>query len=446
MPPDPPSNHQPPQDIEAEVCLLGSLLLDNDAVDDVVQILDKDAFYRPAHQDIYDVMVYLHDQRKPIDPVILRNELQQRGQLDKVGGVEYLASLAEAVPSAANAEYYAKIVKEKAVLRGLMGVCIQILKEAGSGQGDTEELLDRAERSIFEVVKKKDRSEPLQIGQILKEAFRQIHDIRDRKERVTGIPTGFYELDDMICGLQPSQLVIVAGRPSMGKTSFALRIAEHSAITEQRPVLVFSMEMDARQIATNMLCSHARISSHDLRKGRLSETDFQKLLIAAGQFSEAPIFIDDTSGLSVLELRARARRLQAEHKIELVIVDYLQLMEQKGAESRQQEVAMISRSLKSLARELEAPVMALSQLSRAVETREDRKPRMSDLRESGAIEQDADVIMMLYREEYYTKNKPGIAEVIVAKQRNGPIGDLELAFINNYARFENLSTSHGTPG
>ncbi|MBI5368863.1 MAG: replicative DNA helicase [Planctomycetes bacterium] len=392
----------PPQNVEAEVSLLGSILLDNRAMDEVVQIIDPESFYRPAHRDIFDVILALHDQRKPIDIVILRDELQRRGALERVGGLEYLATLTEAVPSAANAEYYAKIVKEKATLRGLIGVCHTILKEATEARGETGDLLDRAERSIFEIVKKKSKAEPQQIGAILKEAFHQLTDIHDRKERLTGVSTGFFELDDMICGLQPSQLVIVAGRPSMGKTSFVLRIAEHVGLKEQKGVLLFSMEMDARTIASNMLCSHAHISSHDLRRGRLGEADFQRLLIAAGQFTEAPIFIDDSSGLSVLDLRARARRMQSEHGIQLVLVDYLQLMESRGAESRQQEVSIISRSLKALARELSAPVIALSQLSRAVETREDRKPRMADLREC----------------------VPGDTRVVLADGRRLPIRDL----------------------
>ncbi|MBI3269741.1 MAG: replicative DNA helicase [Planctomycetes bacterium] len=447
MPPDVPADRQPPQDIEAEVCLLGSLLLDNNAVDAVVQVLDREAFYRPAHQEIFEVMVRLHDERKPIDIVILRDELSRRGMLDKVGGVDYLASLTDSVPSAANAEAYAKIVKDKASLRGLMNACYNILRDAGQGQGDVDALLDRSERSIFEVVKRKDRTEPMKIEEVLREAFRQLHDARDARERgnrLTGLPTGFFELDELISGMQPSQLMIIAGRPSMGKTSFALRILEQVGVEERRPCLLFSMEMDARTIALNMVCSRARISSHSLRKGLISEGDFAQLMLAAGSFSEAPIFIDDSSALSILDLRARARRLQSSQDIQLVVVDYLQLMESKSAESREREVAMISRSLKSLARELSAPVIALAQLSRAPEAREDRRPRLSDLRESGSIEQDADVVMLLYREEYYVPNtRPGLADVIIAKQRNGPVGSVEVAFLKDFARFENLSTRPG---
>lgn len=429
-----------PHNVEAEVALLGSLVLNNEIAGEIIGYIDRSSFYRPAHQILFDVIVELYDARKPVDLVILRDELTRRGALDRVGGVEYLTQIADAVPSSANAEYYAGIVRDKAIRRHLMEACDKIRGEAVRSQDEPSSILDRAEQAIFEVVRNRAQSEVKQIGDLLREAFTQIQDIHSRKDRVTGVMTGFFELDDQISGLQPSQLVIIAGRPSMGKTSLALRVAEHVGLVQQKGVLLFSLEMDSHQIAQNMLCSHTRVPSNDVRKGKISEQDFQRLLLAAGKFAQAPIYIDDSSGLTPLDLRARARRMAAAHKIELIIVDYLQLMESRGSESRQQEISVISRSLKALARELNVPLIALSQLSRAVEGREDHKPRMSDLRESGSIEQDADVVMLLYRDEYYNpdSSRKGTADVIVAKQRNGPTGEVPLAFLANFMRFENL--------
>lgn len=433
----------PPHSIEAEVCLLGSMILNGSKIGDVLQIVDPDCFYRPAHQIIFKSLVSLYDKRSGIDIVVLKEDLLRQNALERVGGHEYLMTLLESVPTAENAEYYANIVKEKAIFRNLINVCTQLLREAVAGQTPPDELLDRAEHLIFDVVKRRTRAESVKIGDILRTAFNKISDLRDRHgpARMWGIPTGFYDLDDTISGLQEAQFVVIAGRPSMGKTSLALNIAEHVGLVEKIPVVIFSMEMNAETVVQNMLCSHARIPAMILRSGKISEEDFQKLLLAAGSFAEAPIYIDDTSVLSALELRARARRYQADYNVGLIVVDYLQLMEMKGsAESRQQEIAMISRSLKALARELNIPVVALSQLSRAPETREDRRPRLADLRESGAIEQDADVVILLYRPGYYT-NDPNdrTCEAIVAKQRSGPTRTVPLIFQNEYMRFENYS-------
>ncbi|MDQ7779947.1 MAG: replicative DNA helicase [Planctomycetota bacterium] len=436
-----------PHNIEAEICLLGSMILDSSVIGDVLQIVERDSFYRPQHQLIYEALVALYDRRSGVDIVVLKEELARRNALDRIGGHDCLMTLIESVPTAANAEHYATIVKEKAILRNLMGVCSRLLRDASSAQIEPEELLDQAEHMIFDVVKRRTRTESIKIGDILRVAFTKISDIRDRHgaARMAGIPTGYYDLDDKISGLQESQLIIIAGRPSMGKTSLALNIAEHAGLVEQKPVVLFSLEMSAEAIVQNLLCSHARIPASNLRSGRISEEDFQKLLLAAGRFADAPIYVDDSSMLSALELRARARRYKSDFDVALIVVDYLQLMEIKGSrDSRQQEISIISRSLKALARELEVPVIALSQLSRAPETRDDRRPRLADLRESGAIEQDADVVILLYRDEYYEPNSSenkGKCEVIIAKQRSGPTGKIELTFLNEYMRFENLAPS-----
>jgi replicative DNA helicase len=439
----------PPHSIEAEVCLLGSMIFDGSKIGEVLQIVEPDSFYRPAHQIIYKSLVFLYDKRSGIDIVVLKEDLLRQNALERVGGHEYLMALLESVPTAENAEYYANIVKEKAVLRNLMNVCAQLLREASAAQTNPDELLDRAEHLIFDVVKRRTRTASVKIGEVLRTAFNKISDLRDRhgSGRMWGIPTGFYELDDTISGFQEAQFIVIAGRPSMGKTSLALNIAEHVGLAEKKPVVIFSMEMNAETVVQNMLCSHAKIPAATLRSGKISEEDFRTLLHAAGRFSETPIFIDDTSVLSALELRARARRYQADYDIGLIIVDYMQLMEMRGpAESRQQEIAIISRSLKALARELNVPVVALSQLSRAPETREDRRPRLADLRESGAIEQDADVVILLYRPGYYTNDSNDrTCEAIVAKQRSGPTRTVQLVFQNEYMRFENYSPTTMPP-
>ena len=366
--------------------------------------------------------------------------MKKRSLLEKVGGVEYLMELEEAVPTIGNVEYYANIVCEKAIKRNLIEVAATIQKQSFEESTDTEYLLDASERAIFDITQKKFNTASTRLNEILKETFSRIENLHDRQSRLTGLSAGFYDLDDITCGLQPSELIIVAARPSMGKTSMVLNIVEHVGVVEKKPVVIFSLEMSAQQVAQNMLCSHARIDAHKLRMGFLDDKQWSDLSYGLGSLSEAPIFIDDTPGLTVLELRAKARRLKAQYDIQLVAVDYLQLMESSRAENRQQEISVISRRLKSLARELKIPVIAVSQLNRSVESREGHRPRMSDLRESGSIEQDADVIVLLHRDNYYDPDKDNTAELIIAKQRNGPTGVVKLTFLSHFMRFESLAS------
>ncbi len=429
-----------PQNIEAEVGVLGSMLLDNDAVNLAVQMLCKDSFYKTPHQELFQTIVDLYDRDRAVDLVILKEELKKRSLLEKVGGVEYLMELEESVPTAANIEYYARIVQEKAVKRSLIDAAVRIQKDSYEEAYDTDALLDKAESLVFEIGQKKASAPSAKLCDLLKTTFDQIEKYHDKKNKLTGLSTGYADLDDITCGLQPSELIVVAGRPSMGKTSLALNILQHAGIVENKPAVLFSLEMSANQVAQNMLCSHAKVNAHDLRRGFLKEHEWSQLSLAMGALSEGAIFIDDTPGLSILELKAKARRLKSHHDIQLIVIDYMQLMEATKAESRQQEISVISRGLKSLARELGIPIIAVSQLNRSVESREGNKPRMSDLRESGSIEQDADVIMLLYREEYYDPQKnPGVAEVIIAKQRNGPVGTVSLTFLKEFMRFESLA-------
>jgi len=432
-----------PHNIEAEVSLLGSLLRNNAAIGDVVQLVGSDDFYRDQHRILFEAVLRLYNERKPADLTILNDDLSRRGLLEKAGGTDYLVSLCEAVPVPGNAEHYARIVRERAGLRRLIQAGQSMVQEALAGRDDLDSLVDRAEKRVFEIASRRQQGQAHTVYDLLHEVFKNIEDIRSRQGRITGISTGFFDLDDLLGGIHPAQLVVVAGRPSMGKTSFALNIAEHVGMVEKRSVLIFSLEMSRQTLAQNMLCSHTRISSFRIRTGKISDEEIHRLALAAGSFEDAPIYIDDSSGLSILDLRARARRLKRDRGLDLVLVDYLQLMEMRESrpESRQQEIAMISRSLKALARELDIPVIALSQLSRAVETRDDHRPRLADLRESGAIEQDADVVMMLYRDDYYNRNstEPNVCEVIVGKQRNGPTGDVKLAFLKDFMRFENLA-------
>ncbi len=444
----PGADRVPPHSIEAEVGVIGSMILDRDFAGEVVQILDGDCFYKSAHQLIYDALVDLYDHNRPIDSIILRENLARRGHLEEVGGFQYLAELMSSVPSSAHGVHYAHIVREKAIARSLIRVATQILKDSYDQSEVSDDLLDKAEHLIFEIAQKKVGSEVIHIKDILQLTVERIESWADSEGRVMGIPTGFTDIDNMTSGLQPSQLIIVAGRPSMGKTSFALNIAEHMAVREKHPVAIFSMEMAKEQIVQNLLCMHTRVDAHRMRSGTLSKEQYTRLGMACGALSEAPIIIDDSPGMTPLDVRAKARRLKSKYDIQLLIVDYIQLMSvphfgnRRRAENRQQEIAEISRSLKGLARELKIPVLACAQLSRAVEAREGNRPRMSDLRESGALEQDADVIMLLYREEYYKPEDEaakGKAEVIIAKQRNGPTGAAHLAFISQHMRFANLA-------
>jgi len=402
--------------------------------------LNKLSFYKTAHRELYQAIVDVYDKGQPVDLVVLREELKKRSLLEKVGGVEYLMELEEAVPTIGNVEYYANIVREKAIKRNLIEVAATIQKQSFEESTDTEYLLDASERAIFDITQKKFNTASTRLNEILKETFSRIENLHDRQSRLTGLSAGFYDLDDITCGLQPSELIIVAARPSMGKTSLVLNIVEHVGVVEKKPVVIFSLEMSAQQVAQNMLCSHARIDAHKLRMGFLDDKQWSDLSYGLGSLSEAPIFIDDTPGLTVLEVRAKARRLKAQYDIQLVAVDYLQLMESSRAENRQQEISVISRRLKSLARELEIPVIAVSQLNRSVESREGHRPRMSDLRESGSIEQDADVIVLLHRDNYYDPDKDNTAELIIAKQRNGPTGVVKLTFLSHFMRFESLAS------
>jgi replicative DNA helicase len=440
----------PPQHLEAEEFVLGAILLDNQAMNKALEVLSPTAWYRESHRRIFQAMVELSEANEAIDQITVCERLRRRNELEQVGGAAYLARLVAQVPTAANIRHHAKIVQDKALLRSLITVSTDIAASAYQETEKVEDLIDQAERKIFELAERRMRQSFIPVKHIVKGAFEMIERLYEKKERVTGVPTGFTELDEMTAGLQPSDLIILAGRPSMGKTALALSMAQHAAIQKRHAVAVFSLEMSKEQLVLRMLCSEARVDSHKLRSGFLGRADWPLLTAAAGRLAEAPIFIDDTPAMTVLEMRAKARRLMAERGLGLVIVDYLQLMRGRGdADNREQEISDISRSLKALAKELSVPVIALSQLSRAVETRGgDKKPQLADLRESGAIEQDADVVMFVFREEVYrqTEDNRGIAEILVRKQRNGPIGDVRMAFLDRYTRFENLETAHRPTG
>jgi replicative DNA helicase len=434
----------PPQSLEAEVSVLGGVLLENEALNRVLEVVNEGDFYREAHRRIFSALLHLYERNEPADLITLSEVLKKRDALEEVGGIEYLNSLVNSVPTAANIAYYAKIIKEKSILRKLINRATEIINLGYGDAGDVDEFLDRAERLIFEISEDRVRPSFFPIKDIIKASFKTIENLYEKKQLITGVPSGFTKLDDLTSGLQPSDLIIVAGRPSMGKTALALNITQHAAIEGGIPSAIFSLEMAKEQLALRMLCSEAKVDAHRLRGGFLSETDWPKLTRAAGSLSEAPIFIDDTPGLTVLEMRAKSRRLKAEHNLGLVVVDYLQLMRGRAnSETREQEISDISRSLKALAKELRLPVIALSQLNRKVEDRGDKRPQLADLRESGAIEQDADVIIFLYRDEVYNRSEDnphkGKAEIIVGKQRNGPTDKFELAFLDKYTCFENLS-------
>jgi replicative DNA helicase len=444
-----PSPHKlPPQNVEAEQSILGGILIENDAINKVTEILTPDDFYRDAHRKIYNALINLTERDEPADLVTLTNELRKLNQLDAVGGASYVASLIDSVPTAANIEYYAKIVKEKGILRKLIQTSTEIITQSYEDRGDVESFIDEAERAIFQISERRVKPSFYPIRDIVKQSFKTIERLFERKELVTGVPSGFRELDQKTAGFQPSDLIIVAGRPSMGKTAFCLNVAQYAAIEKKTPIAIFSLEMSKEQLVIRMLCSEARVEGTKLRTGFLIESDWPRLTLAAGNISEAPIFIDDSAALSVLELRAKARRLKAEHGLGMIVVDYLQLMKGRlRAESRQQEISEISRSLKALAKDLAVPVIAVSQLSRRTEERQGMRPQLSDLRESGAIEQDADLILFIYRDEVYNRSEDnpnrGKAEVIIGKQRNGPIGKVDLAFLDKYTTFKDLYKGEG---
>ena len=434
----------PPQNVEAEKSVLGSMLIDQEAIGAAVEVLDEMWFYDDAHRKIYKAVVDLYQARKNVDLVTLSDKLKSDGLLEQIGGATYLSGIIDVVPTSANVEHYAHIVKEKGVLRKLIQNATSIITDSYKFSGNIEEAVDNAERLIFEVADLKQSRKTAHIKDLVKEGIEKLDRLYQRKEHITGIATGFTKFDNMTSGLQESDLIIVAGRPSMGKSALAISIAEKVGIDQKQGVAIFSLEMSKEQLVQRMLCSQARVDAHKVRSGFLAPSDWPKLTAAAGKLSESKILIDDTPAISALELRAKARRLKANNQIDLIILDYLQLMRGSAkADSRQQEISEISRSLKALARELKVPIIALSQLSRAVESRQDHRPQLSDLRESGAIEQDADLVVLLMREEYYnqTEENRGIADAIIAKQRNGPVGTVRLSFIKEYMRFENLA--HG---
>ena len=434
----------PPQHIEAEESLLSAILVDNTALLEVVETLTPSDFYRTAHQKIFAAMSDLFERGEPVDVVTLNNSLKEKGQLEVVGGPAYLARLLDAVPLAVNAQHYARIVHDKAVLRRLIEKANAITKRCFQEQGGADDIIDFAEASIFEVTEKKARQAFYPLSKLIDSNIDFLEEKQKNKSLVTGVPTGFSHIDNLTSGLQNSDLIILAARPSMGKTALALNIARNAAVDAGVPVAIFSLEMSKEQLSLRLLCAEARIDSSRLRSGFFSMEDWERLTDAAGVLSAAPIFIDDSPSLSAMEVRTKARRLKMDKNIGLIIIDYLQLMQARGsAERRDLEISEISRSLKALAKEINLPVIALSQLNRMLEQRNDRRPRLSDLRESGALEQDADVVAFIYRDEVYNKeeNNPhkGTAEIILAKQRNGPTGEVLLTFLSVYTRFENMA-------
>ncbi len=432
----------PPHDLEAEMAVLGSILLDGEVMGGVAPLLKTTDFYRKAHRRLFDVMRELYDRGEPLDAILVFRECERQGILEEVGGRETIAELARCVASPAHGEHYAQIVREKSIARSLIQVASELQQAAYGEEGRGDELLERAEAAVFELGNQRDLGQAHPVSRLLHEAF---DEMQDPGHAVSGVRTGYYQLDDMTSGLHPGELIIVAGRPSMGKTTFGLNAAVNAAIGDNRKVAIFSLEMSAKNIVTNMLCSQARFEGQKLRRGGrfLGIEDQQRLADAAGPLFEASIYVDDTPSLTPTILRSKCRRIRAKYGLDLVLVDYLQLMEAMGrvksVESRQQEISYISRSLKGLARELEVPVVAMSQLNREVEKRDKARPKLSDLRESGAIEQDADVICLLYRPHYYTRDESDLrtAEIIVAKQRNGPTGSVHLHFFAEYMRFDN---------
>lgn len=435
----------PPQNHEAEVSVLGAMLFEEQALVRAIELLKPAFFYEENHRRIFSVMQSLFEKARPVDLVTIGEELTKRGELEDVGGITFLTQLTAAVPTAAHLEHYAHIVKEKALLRGLIQNSTSIIQRCFDPASEVNRVLEDAEKMIFDVSQHRIEGRFHPVRDIIRDSMEAIDKLYQQKEHVTGLPTGFQEFDVKTAGLQPSDLIIVAGRPSMGKSAFVSCLCENIGIVEKRPIAFFSLEMSKEQLVQRMLCSHGRVDAQKVRTGYLSHQDWPKLTSAAGKLSEAPIYIDDTPAQTVLEVRAKARRLKMQHGVELIVIDYMQLMQGVGrAESRQQEISEISRSLKALARELRVPVIAVSQLSRAVENRTGNRPQLSDLRESGAIEQDADLVVFLFREEYYnpTEENRNKAEAIIAKQRNGPIGTCEMIFLKDLTRFENPEFHH----
>jgi replicative DNA helicase len=441
----------PPQHVEAEESIISAILRDNNTLLDVIEILAPEDFYRTAHQKIFTAIIDLFDKTEPIDLVTVTNRLKEKGQLEEIGGASFLSRLLDTAPPAVNAPHHAKIVHGKASLRLLIEKSNAIVKRCFKEQGDADDIIDFAETAIFEITENKSQQAFYPISKIIMGNIETLEEKQGNRSLVTGVPTGFSHLDNLTSGLQKSDLIILAARPSMGKTALALNIARNAAVEANIPVAIFSLEMSKEQLSLRMLCSEARIDSSRLRSGFFSMEDWHRLTDAAGLLSESPIYIDDSASLTAMDIRAKARRLKMDKNIGLIIIDYLQLMQGRaGAERRDLEISEISRAMKALAKELDLPVMALSQLNRMLEQRTDKRPRLSDLRESGALEQDADVVAFIYRDEVYNKEEDnpsrGIAEILLSKQRNGPTGDVNLAFLNSFTRFENLASEDAVAG
>ena len=432
----------PPHDVEAEQAVLGSMLTDKDAVISAIEVLKEDDFYRTDNKSIYEAIMNLYNRAEPIDIITVKAELESLGKFEQVGGLEYLASLPDKVPTTANAMKYIKIVEEKSTLRNLIKTANEIIELGYDPTEDVSDIMEGAEKKIFNIMQNNDKKSYAPIKDILVESFTQLEELYNRKQHITGVPSGFTELDYKTAGFHGSDLVLIAARPAMGKSAFALNIATNAAVRANVPVAIFSLEMSKEQMVNRILCSEAMVDSNKVRTGKLEEDDWTKLAGSIGPLSDAEIYIDDTPGISVMEIRAKCRKLKLEKNIGMVVIDYLQLVQgsNKRNGSREQEISEISRSLKILAKELNVPVIALSQLSRAVEQRPDHRPMLSDLRESGAIEQDADIVMFLYRDDYYNKDseKKDIAEVIIAKHRGGSLGTVELLWLGSYTKFVNL--------
>ena len=433
----------PPNDIEAEQAVLGSMLVDKDAVFEAMEVLKEDDFYREDHKSIYSAISTLCSRGEPIDIITVKSELELQGKLEKIGGVEYLVDLPEKVPTIANIQKYVKIVEEKSILRNLIKASNEITTMGYEQTEEVETIMEQAEKKIFDLMQKKNQKGYTLLKDVLIGTFSELEQLYNQKESITGVPTGFIDLDRITAGLHKSDLVLVAARPAKGKSAFANSIAVNAALNHNVPVVIFNLEMSKEQVGSRILCSEAMVESNKVRTGSLSEEEWVKLATAVAPLSEAPIYIDDTAGISVAEIRAKCRKLKLEKNIGLVVIDYLQLIQASGKKNlnREQEISEISRALKILAKELEVPVIALSQLSRAPEQRTDHRPMLSDLRESGAIEQDADIVMFLYRDDYYnpeTENK-NVAEVIIAKHRAGATGTVELLFLGEYTKFVNIA-------
>lgn len=432
-----------PQSIEAEQMVLGSMIIDKHAIVRAAESLNAEDFYRDSHKVLFSSMVDMIQKDQPVDEITLLEHLKSTDKLDKAGGITYVTEISGAVPSTANLDAYINIVEEKSTLRRLIRSSTEIIEDCYNKQDDVMDVMDNAEKRIFDISEKRNTGDFEVLSSVLERSFAEIERLFNNKGEITGVPSGFLDLDAKTSGFQKGDMVLVAARPSMGKTTFTLNIAEHAALREGKSVVIFSLEMSKEQLANKLLCSEANVEMLNIRTGNLNDKDWQNIARAAGPLSSAKMFIDDTAGLSIMEMRSKCRKIKMEHGIDLIMIDYLQLMSGKG-ESRQQEVSEISRGIKALAKEMECPVIALSQLSRAPEQRADHRPMLSDLRESGSIEQDADVVMFLYRDEYYNKETEdkNVAECIIAKQRNGPVGTVKLGWFGQFSRFGNLDMMH----